>query len=58
LFSAHKSLSKNIIVISQNIVKNEETKVSGFEYRGLFRIGKDNLLKCRKVLEVRFEVEL
>jgi hypothetical protein len=58
LFIANKSISKHIIVISQNFVINEKTKVIGFEYRGLFCIGKGSLSKCGKVLEVRFMVEL
>jgi hypothetical protein len=58
LFIANKSISKYIIVISQIFVKNEKTKVTGFEYRGLFCIGKGSFSKCGKVLEVRFKVEL
>jgi len=58
LFIANKSISNYINVISQNFGKNEKTKVNGFEYRGLFFIGKGSPFKCGKVLEVRFKVEL
>ena len=55
---ANKSISKYIIVISQKIVKNEKTKNTGFEYRGLLCVRKGSLSKCGKVLAVRFKVEL
>ena len=55
---AYKSISRYINVVSLNLVKNEETNVTGFVYRRLFRIGKGKLSKCGKFLEVRFEVEL
>jgi hypothetical protein len=58
LFIANKNISKYIIVIFQNFVKNEKTKVTGFEHRGICCIGKGSLSKCGKVLEVRFKVEL
>jgi hypothetical protein len=57
-FIANKSISKYIIVISQNFVKNEKTKVIGFKYRGLLCVGKGSLSKCKKVLEVHSEVKL
>jgi hypothetical protein len=58
LFITNKSISKYIIVISQNFVKNEKKKVIGFEYRGLFCVRKGSLSKCGKVLEVHFEVAI